>query len=107
MNKFILVLFALFLSGCASNPKNYEWYVQYGDGEKKTAYVEWYNEDNSCIGSKLYVPDAPNRFTMPSKIMRVNKEDKSEKRFSMCGEDKHPDGPVYQYHNNRPSHNVE
>ena len=107
MIKVLLCLFVLSLSGCATNPKDYEWYVQYNDGQKKTAYVDWYNDENSCIGMKLYVPSADNRFVMPEKIVRVHVEKKTEKQFHMCDDSKHPDGNFYNYFDHRPKYNAD
>jgi len=95
MIKILLILFVLSMTGCATNPKDYSWYVQYRDGQKKTAYVDWYNDKNSCVGTKLYVPQADNNMIMPEKIMRVHIEKKTEKQFHMCDENQAPNWTPY------------
>jgi len=103
MIKIVLALFVLSLSGCATlSPLDYDWYIQYADGRKKTAYVKWFNDKNDCVGSTLYVPQADDVMEMPTKIVRVDREDKSEKKFHMCEENKHPDYAPHNYFQNIP-----
>jgi len=92
MNRFILISF-IALAGCASvsrNPKDYNWYAQYKDGSKLTAFVEWFDDSTGCVGSSLYVPKTKDIQSVPIRIVRIGKDGK-EKEFHMCSENKNPD----------------
>jgi hypothetical protein len=96
MKATALVFLAALVVGCASvskNPKDYTWRVEYRDGSANgkslTAYVEWFDDKTSCVGSVLFVPEVKNVQDAPIRIVRVR--DGAEKDFHMCSESSNPD----------------